>query len=326
VIIAYGLRTAGRIRTSAGDLVSTVFLHLFLVPVVPLRSIIVSKKGYLLDEGQDASLNKLSVCVGYLRTLLVAGIGLGLVMAFDGMLLNNVVEGDKPTLVAAGLAIFAASSLVWLLAMFLIGTRGKDSVIPRPQKLKFLAGVIGGGVLVGLLFSARAFLPRGPSIEAIAADTSIPDEEAVSRLARMAFPERARTEVVRGPEGIEVQVSCLTGRDPSTRVFEGQDAGDAAAIHKASVVTPMVFSARKLIRHGSGRNLSKIGIVLGTTVMDVRGNATQVEVYRVSIPKAVFDRLTAAEVSRAFLFSADKLLEKLGVVVLDRFSEIDYQR
>jgi len=181
------------------------------------------------------------------------------------------------------------------------------------------------GVAGAVFFSLRA---GAPTVDDIAAATSITDAEAVSRMAGILFTKAAISTEEKS-DGVAVKIT-YTGRDEAeVKVLKMQDRDmteDAAVINKASLVTLMTFRLRRLLRCGELRGLSHVDITLYTTVLDSDDKPTRIRIYAVSVPKEKFQSIRDLKTTREFLFSADKKLAELGVVEFDGFDQIEYQR
>jgi len=326
MFVVFGRRSTGRICTDANELVSTVFFHVFFVPVIPLGSLLVTKKGLLLDEGQDVPLNKKSVLAAYLRHVFFGVLCLGFAMAFDGLFLDSVVERDKPSLIAAGTATFLVGSSVWLWALFALGSKGRDEGFCGSPGTRVVVGVSCLIAILAIMFGTAHLLPKEPTLENIAADHTITDAEAIRKLAGTVFPEHAHVQASGNDAGVELHVAYVAGGDPTVSVPAEQGKSDAVRIHKASAVMTMLFRIKDIIRHGRSRHLSNVCVSVATTVLGEDSHPRQIEVYRVTIPREKFGDLLETNATQEVLFSAGKVLAQLGVVDIDNFSQFDHQR
>ena len=67
--LIFGIRSGGRIYDASNQLISTTFIHVFFIPVIPLSCVVVDKKGLFHDEGEPAEWNWTSIFAGYARVL-----------------------------------------------------------------------------------------------------------------------------------------------------------------------------------------------------------------------------------------------------------------
>ncbi len=324
MVLIYGERTASRILTREGRLVSTVFIHLFWVPLIPLKGLEVQEMGLLRDEGAEIPINLTSVLAGYLRTLLLAPAGIGFGMLFDGLLLDASSTKDAAALVAAGAVVFCASAACWIWAMFVLGADAAEAPGRMGPRRKVLVGLGAIAAVLLIMMAAAWVMPREPRIEDIAADRSLSDEEAVRRMAPLAFPH-AVADVRTTAEGIEADLRFDADGEPSVAVLEGQGPADAATIARASAVSPVFFGTRKLIRHADGRGLARIRVTVVTTVLDKNNQPSAMDVYRVNIPRDKFKPLADVPWSSDLLFNSHRVFADLGVVELDAFDRIGYR-
>jgi hypothetical protein len=207
MLFVIGVRTAGRIYDSDDQLVSTVFLHLFFIPLIPFKSVRVAEKGFLRDTGELAPLVGKSVWAAYLRHALLAVLGVGFAMAFSGLFLNDVVERDKPALVAIGTGVFAGASLAWLWASFVLGARATPSRFAESAGGRFSAGVAALVLVLTAMFAAARVVPRPLTLEVIAADRTRGDEEALRAMAKLLYPAAPRIDTARDASGITLSAT-----------------------------------------------------------------------------------------------------------------------
>ena len=112
-------------------------------------------------------------------------------MIFNGLFLEDVVEKDKPKLIMAGVILFSLSSILWLWAMCIFGAIREDEPVHARRKLKFFVGFICLVAILGLMFGAASLLPKKVTVESVATDHTISDEEAIFKMAKILFPKQA---------------------------------------------------------------------------------------------------------------------------------------
>jgi hypothetical protein len=331
MVIVFGKRTAGRVYQGDDQLVATVFFHLFFVPVIPLGSIRVTKKGFLLDAGEPQPRNRKSILAGYLRNLLAVILGFGFAMAFDGLFLNDVVERDKPSLVTIGTSVFAGGSLLWLWACFVLGSKANADRFIESAGRRFLAGTAGLLIILAAMFVTAHELPKPPTFERIAADRALSDEEAIRAIAALAFPKAKHIETTRDGAGVSLAVAETRESDATIRLFKGQTVSAAARITKGAAMLSLHYEAVNIVRHGSLRQLSELTISLSTVALDHNSRPQVTEVYRIVIPREKFAALLESEarfgdqLSRETLFSAEKIFADLGVVEVDNYGKFEFR-
>jgi hypothetical protein len=304
MVLWFGTRTAGRVVDRSGFLVSTLFFHVFLVPVWPLGSIVVAEKGYLRDVGFETPLSRQSVLAGYVRTPLFALACVCFGMMFDGLFLESVVPEQRSETAMLGAALFSFFSLLWLAFMFIYGARRRPGALPT----RFLGGVLGLAGLLALLFTVARAMPREPTLAEIAADRSLSNREALLRLARAASSEAAETHVADGADGLEVSVvfPCAK-RSSSAPVVEG-----GTELRKAVAVLRVLSIAKALIEHGEARGLGRIR--LSAVAPETGGASPRAEVYGVDIPRDAFRSVAAIPITGDRLLALDSELARTGVV------------
>lgn len=329
MFVIFGRRSAGRIFTSDGQLVSTLFIHLFFVPVYPVASIRVVQKHFLLDIGPLAPLSKKSVLAGYLRNILFVFVCLGFSAMFNALFLNQVVPNDQPIFLLIGTTAFVASSLLWLSACFFLGAKPSQTRVVDSGLGRFSAGLAALiAILVGM-FGPAHYGPRPPTVENIAANRAISDEQALRDMAALSFSRATRIATTPEEDGIHVRIDCRAVTDPAARKFNIQ-ISDADKIDKAAALVGMQIGACDLVQFGSPRRLSRLTISVSTTAQDQDPHFRVVEAYRINVPREKFAQLMELSrqtgndrgLSRETVFAMDRIFVELGVVELDNFASL----
>lgn len=314
MFLIYGIRSTGRIYTATNKLVSTVFFHIFFIPIIPVKSVLVENRGYILDKGEPIPFNVKSIITGYLRNAAFALLLLGIVMLFNGLFLNSVVEKDE--LITIGTYIFLTASLLWLWAMYVLGSkREPNTLFGFPSGRLLLGTVLICAVLV-VMFGVAERLPQEITYESIASDPTLTDERVIERLAQKAFPENAQIKTFNN-SGVELSISYSLAQQTQVPTRYHHLEIDTAQVSKASIILPIFLGVKDIISYGRSRNLTKISVSHKTTFIQDDGSPHEIENYRITIPENKFNDILKIEVNREVFLSLDVMLKELGVVEVD---------
>jgi|GEM_PF-3445137 len=288
MFIIYGVRSAGRIYDGANQLVATVFIHLFFIPLIPIGGLLVKKKGWIVDQGEELPTNKKSVIAAYLRHLFFAGGCLGFAMMYDGLFLGSVIPSQRVHFLTVSTTIFAVSALLWVFTMFWLGARRVEDRFLGDSTIKIFGALLLVAAIPSIMFAVEAIIPDEITIEKVAADQTLSDAEAIERMAAIEFPKDATIETKQSDTGIELSVTYEGMKERTMRTFPGQSKEEIASIRKATIIFPLAMNIEDIIRHGRARNLSKISVKIFTPVEDGDGNQMLIDLYKVFVVKDQF--------------------------------------
>ena len=135
-MIVFGLKAFGYVYTEAEEWVSTVFFHIFFIPLIPYKSIQVEEHDFVFgDKGVETFLNPKSIFTAYARSLLMITLVVSFLYVWSILAYESTYDESRmPRAYAAG-GIFLISAFLWSFMQFRFGT---SSIEPVPGKVSYV--------------------------------------------------------------------------------------------------------------------------------------------------------------------------------------------
>jgi len=160
-------------------------------------------------------------------------------------------------------------------------------------------------------------------IAEIVADTTISDEQAIQRIAENAFyhVEQSSTSVDDGGQ-ITLELVVRGRQDSNVTTFQE---GDASRVDTNVELGMLCFQCRRLIEHGTARNLGDLDILLRQSALDAAGQQIWVDIFKFRLRRDKFSEFMQKASGMAAVRAPKEILHEVCDVEYDRFDQIRYE-